>query len=87
MFAVQSDRPRPNPYSRAVRTLAWVVGFVMIYTRAAQAADGKIFVKGQLDIRELLRAGGFIGYLTIALLRSGKSRAIFPLRVITTRRG
>ncbi len=67
MFAVPSDRPRPNPYGRAVRTLVWVVGFLTIYTRAAHAADGKIFVKGQLDVRELLRAGGFIGYLTIAL--------------------
>ena len=67
MFAVQSDRPRPNPYGRALRTLVWVVGFLLLYSRAAQAADGKIFDKGQLDVRELLRAGGFIGYVTIAL--------------------
>ena len=67
MFAVSSDRPRPNPYSRLVRTLVWVVGFTLLYSRVAQAADGKIFDKGVLDVRELLRAGGVIGYITIAL--------------------
>ena len=67
MFAVSSDRPRPNPYSRLVRTLVWVVGFTLLYSRVAQAAEGKIFDKGVLNVRELLRAGGFIGYITIAL--------------------
>ncbi len=67
MLAVPSDRPRPNPYTRAIRSLVWVVGFSLIYSRVAQAADGKIFDKGVLDVRELLRAGGFIGYVTIAL--------------------
>lgn len=67
MLAVSSDRPRPNPYARAIRTLVWVVGFSLIYARVADAADGKIFDKGVLNVRELLRAGGIIGYITIAL--------------------
>ncbi len=67
MLAVPFDRPRPNPYARAIRTMVWVVGFSLIYSRVAHAADGKIFDKGVLDVRELLRAGGFIGYVTIAL--------------------
>ncbi len=67
MFAVLSDRPRPNPYSRIVRTLVWGVSFSLIYSRVAQAADGKIFTKGVLNVRELLRAGGTIGYVTIGL--------------------
>jgi len=50
-----------------LRTIVWGIGFLMIYARVAQAADGKIFNKGHLDIRELLRAGGFIGYVTIGL--------------------
>lgn len=67
MLAVPSDRPRSNPYARAIRSLVWVVGFSLIYARVADAADGKIFDKGVLNVRELLRAGGVIGYITIAL--------------------
>ena len=67
MSAVPSDRPHSNSYRRSLRTVVWVVGILLIFSRVAQAADGKIFDKGQLNIRELLRAGGFIGYLTIAL--------------------
>lgn len=67
MSAVPSDRPRSNSYARSLRTMIWVVGILLIFSRVAQAAEGKIFDKGQLNIRELLRAGGFIGYLTIGL--------------------
>ena len=67
MLAVSSDRPRPRTDRRLLRTMVWGVGFLLIYSRVAQAADGKIFDRGQLDIRELLRAGGVIGYVTIAL--------------------
>lgn len=67
MFAVLSDRPRPKPSGRIVRTLVWAVTFTLLYSRVVQAADGKIFDKGVLNVRELLRAGGVIGYVTIAL--------------------
>lgn len=67
MSAVPPDRPRSNSYGRSLRTMIWVVGILLIFSRVAHAADGKIFDKGQLNIRELLRAGGFIGYLTIGL--------------------
>ena len=67
MLAVPSDRPRPNPYSRLARTLVWGVGFSLLYSRVAQADEGKIFNKGVLDVRGLLQAGGVIGYVTIAL--------------------
>lgn len=67
MTAVPNDRPRDPASRRVLRTFLWAIGFLLIYSRVALAADGKIFDKGQLDIRELLRAGGFIGYLTIGL--------------------
>ena len=67
MSAVPPDHPRSNSSKRSLRTIVWFVGILLIFSRVAQAADGKIFDKGQLNVRELLRAGGFIGYLTIAL--------------------
>ena len=67
MSAVPPDHSRSNSARRSLRTMVWFVGILLIFSRVAQAADGKIFDKGQLNVRELLRAGGFIGYLTIGL--------------------
>ena len=68
MFAVPVHPQRPNPGRRPLlRTVIWCVGILLIFSRVAQAAEGRIFNKGQLDIRELLRAGGVIGYVTIGL--------------------
>ncbi len=68
MFSVPVHPQRPHPgRSPVLRTIIWCVGILLIFSRVAQAADGRIFDKGQLDIRELLRAGGFIGYVTIGL--------------------
>ncbi|RLS58980.1 MAG: MotA/TolQ/ExbB proton channel family protein [Planctomycetota bacterium] len=51
----------------------------------ADAAGARIIDKGQLDVRELLRAGGFIGYLTIAL--SIAMVAMIVEHLLTIRRG
>ncbi len=84
MFADPSNRPRSNPCGRVVRTLVWCLGFSLLYSRVAQAADGKIFDKGVLDVRELLRAGGFIGYVTIGL--SVAMGALIVEHLLTIRR-
>lgn len=67
MFADLFHRRHLQPDRRFLRTIVWGVGILLIFARVTQAADGRIFNKGQLDIRELLRAGGFIGYVTIGL--------------------
>lgn len=68
MFSVPVHPQRPNPGRRPlIRTVIWCVGIVLIFSRVTQAAEGRIFNKGQLDIRELLRAGGLVGYVTIGL--------------------
>src|SRR5262245_25718580 len=51
----------------------------------AVAAHGAIFQKGQLNIRELLRAGGLIGYVTIFV--SLGMVALIVEQVLTVRRG
>jgi len=77
---------RHDPSTRRwLRTAMWTIGILMIYSRVALAADGKIFDKGQLDIRELLRAGGVIGYLTIGL--SVAMVALILEHLLTIRRG
>ncbi len=68
MFSVPGHPQRPNPGRRPlIRTVTWGVGILLIFSRMVQAAEGRIFTKGQLDIRELLRAGGLVGYVTIGL--------------------
>lgn len=67
MTASPHDRPRDPASRRVLRTFIWTIGFLLIYSRVAFAAEGKIFHEGQFNLRELLRAGGAIGYVTIGL--------------------
>ena len=85
MAAYPPVRSRDPISRRWLRTAIWTLGFMLVYSRVLWAADGKIFDKGQLDIRELLRAGGFIGYLTIAL--SVAMVALIVEHLLTIRRG
>lgn len=85
MPEVPNHRPRDPASRRWLRTTIWAAGFLLIYSRVALAADAKIFDKGQLDIRELLRAGGLIGYLTIGL--SVAMVALIVEHLLTIRRG
>lgn len=67
MLTVQSINRCGNPWRQVLRTLVWTAGIVLVFARVSMAADGKIFDQGVLDMRELLRAGGVIGYITIGL--------------------
>lgn len=75
-----SSRPRWRP----LRLVSFVACFVFS-SQAVFAAEGRIFFKGQLDVRELLRAGGAIGYLTIAL--SIGMVALIVEHLLSVRRG
>jgi biopolymer transport protein ExbB len=63
----------------AIPALAWAAD------EPAAVASGAIFQKGQLNIRELLRAGGLIGYITIFV--SLGMVALIVEQILTVRRG
>jgi biopolymer transport protein ExbB len=84
MTALPDDRPRDPTSRRVLRTIIWTVGFLLIYSRVAMAAEGRIFHEGQFNLRELLRAGGAIGYVTIGL--SVAMVALIAEHLLTIRR-
>lgn len=85
MFSESVHLQHPNRGRRSlIRTLIWCVGIVLIFSRVTLAAEGRIFNKGQLDIRELLRAGGLVGYVTIGL--SVATVALIVEHLLTIRR-